>query len=263
MGSLRRGRGAAEARGSPCRAGWRSTGDLGPAHRAVARTPAVQRPSIALSSTPSTGLLIRGFGVRVPRGPRSGDGVNRRGTWGPPQAPRPCAVSRAAGSTAPEPPAQGALSQMRILSASGPGHVQNPHALRPAHPRLPAARAEAPGAPPRGATSPSDPEVTSWSSLPTMRNPSRRPWPSSPPASPSATCSPRSSSSSNHPCPCWPWPIHESILVRTTHGRRGLEHARDPQRPVLESQALKTWMASLAADPMWNQSDRVSRGACP
>jgi len=26
--------------------------------------------------------------------------------------------------------------------------------------------------------------------------------------------------------------------------------------PVLESQALKSWIASLAADPMWNQSDR-------
>ena len=26
--------------------------------------------------------------------------------------------------------------------------------------------------------------------------------------------------------------------------------------PVLESQALKSWMANLAADPMWNQSDR-------
>jgi hypothetical protein len=47
--------------------------------------------------------------------------------------------------------------------------------------------------------------ATSWSSLPTMRNLSRRPWPSSPPASPSATCSPPSSSSSNRPCPCWPW----------------------------------------------------------
>jgi hypothetical protein len=32
---------------------------------------------------------------------------------------------------------------MRILSASGPWHAQNPHALPPAHPRPPAARAQA------------------------------------------------------------------------------------------------------------------------
>src|SRR6266545_476722 len=50
-----------------------------------------------------------------------------------------------------------------------------------------------------------DSAATSSSSLPTMRNLSPRPWPSSPPASPSGTCSPRSSSSSNRPCPCWPW----------------------------------------------------------
>jgi hypothetical protein len=38
---------------------------------------------------------------------------------------------------------------------------------------------------------------------------------------------------------------------------RGLELARDPRStPVLESQALKSWKASLVADPMWNQSDR-------
>jgi hypothetical protein len=29
-----------------------------------------------------------------------------------------------------------------------------------------------------------------------------------------------------------------------------------PSRPVLESQALKSWIASFAADPTWNHSDR-------
>jgi hypothetical protein len=54
-------------------------------------------------------------------------------------------------------------------------------------------------------------------------------------------------------------PIHESCPC-TNHARpQGLGHARDPQRPVLESQALKFWIASLAADPMWSQSDRLPR----
>jgi hypothetical protein len=44
-----------------------------------------------------------------------------------------------------------------------------------------------------------------WSSFPTRRNPSRRSSLSSPGASPSATCSPPSSNSSNRPCPYWPW----------------------------------------------------------
>ena len=51
-------------------------------------------------------------------------------------------------------------------------------------------------------------------------------------------------------------PIHESVLERTKHGRRGLSMPETSQRPVLDSQALKSWIASLAADPMQNQSDR-------
>jgi hypothetical protein len=34
-----------------------------------------------------------------------------------------------------------------------------------------------------------------------------------------------------------------------------------PSRPVLESQALKSWIASFAADPTWNHSDRDQ--GCP
>ena len=30
-------------------------------------------------------------------------------------------------------------------------------------------------------------------------------------------------------------------------------------RPILESQALKSWIACLTAGPMWNQSDREPR----
>jgi hypothetical protein len=64
---------------------------------------------------------------------------------------------------------------------------------------------QAPASPgPAAVPATADPTATSWSSLPTMRNSSQPPWPSSPRASPSATCSPRSSSSSNRPCPCWP-----------------------------------------------------------
>jgi hypothetical protein len=38
---------------------------------------------------------------------------------------------------------------------------------------------------------------------------------------------------------------------------KGLEHARGPlNRSILESQALKSWIACLTAGPMWNQSDR-------
>jgi hypothetical protein len=47
--------------------------------------------------------------------------------------------------------------------------------------------------------------ATCWSSFPTRRNPNRRSSPSSPGASPSATCSPPSSNSSNRLCPYWPW----------------------------------------------------------
>jgi uncharacterized protein (TIGR00369 family) len=48
-------------------------------------------------------------------------------------------------------------------------------------------------------------------------------------------------------------------------GHRNSDYTRDlpisrigscTDRAVLESQALKSWIASLAADPMWNQSDR-------
>ena len=51
-------------------------------------------------------------------------------------------------------------------------------------------------------------------------------------------------------------PIHESVPERTKHGRRGLSMPETSQRPVFDSQALKSWIASLAADPMQNQSDR-------
>ena len=54
-------------------------------------------------------------------------------------------------------------------------------------------------------------------------------------------------------------PIHESVLVWTTHGRRGSSMPETPQPPVLESQTLKSWISSLVADPKWNQSHRLPR----
>jgi len=55
-------------------------------------------------------------------------------------------------------------------------------------------------------------------------------------------------------------PIHESVLERTKHGRRGLSIPETVSTPGAESQALKSWIASLAADPMQNQSDREPGG---
>jgi len=58
-------------------------------------------------------------------------------------------------------------------------------------------------------------------------------------------------------------PIHESVLERTKHGRRGLSMPETVSTPGSESQALKSWIASLAADPMQNQSDLEPGGFCP
>jgi hypothetical protein len=54
-------------------------------------------------------------------------------------------------------------------------------------------------------------------------------------------------------------PFTKSVLVRTTHAAGARSCPRPLQRPVLESQALKSWMASLAADPM-QTSQIVSQG---
>lgn len=57
--------------------------------------------------------------------------------------------------------------------------------------------------------------------------------------------------------------LQELVLVRRRAQPRGLEHARCfPQRPLLESQAPKSWIASVAAYPMWSRQI-VSQGARP
>jgi len=45
-------------------------------------------------------------------------------------------------------------------------------------------------------------------------------------------------------------PIHESVLVRTTHGRTGLEYARDPSTPRFLSLKHSSlgWRASPQPD---------------
>src|SRR5512132_765759 len=57
--------------------------------------------------------------------------------------------STAAGSTAPEPPSQGAFPQVRILSASGPGHEATSRTVRAVRTKAPCLRASAPATFPR------------------------------------------------------------------------------------------------------------------
>jgi hypothetical protein len=64
-----------------------------------------------------------GGGSHIVRpGPRSSTRMNSLGDAGPVWAAAVMEESRAAGSMAAELPAQGVFPQMRILSASGPGH---------------------------------------------------------------------------------------------------------------------------------------------